>query len=151
MPGLVMEAVMGISYDLDFAAWAEEQAGLLRRGDFSALDTVNVAEEIAALGRTEERELGRRVASLVADLFRWKYQDGKHCEAWREVIRMRRRGARLILNESPSLQALAGDDLWLSLVWADAVVAIDLRIGETLPETLIWHLDQILDEDFWPD
>ena len=31
-------------YDIDFYAWANEQAALLRSGQFSAADTENIAE-----------------------------------------------------------------------------------------------------------
>jgi hypothetical protein len=45
------------NYDLDFYAWANEQASLLRAGKLSIADIKNIAEEIESIGRTEKREL----------------------------------------------------------------------------------------------
>jgi hypothetical protein len=42
-------------YDTDFYTWTQRQAELLARSDDPCLDTQNLAEEVAALGRTELR------------------------------------------------------------------------------------------------
>jgi hypothetical protein len=47
-------------YEHDFYAWANEQAALLRSGNFSAADIANIAEEIESMGRSEKRELINR-------------------------------------------------------------------------------------------
>jgi hypothetical protein len=44
-------------YDDDFYAWTQEQARLLRAGEFSAVDVANLAEEIESIGRSDRREL----------------------------------------------------------------------------------------------
>lgn len=142
---------MTFPYETDLAAWADEQAALLRSGNLAALDAPHLAEEIGAVCSNEKRELGRRVSLLTADLVRWKYQVGKRCEAWRRVIRMERTGARLVLEDSPSLRGLDDDARWCRLVWADAVVAIGLSIGQKLPDEPMWPMTTILDEHFWPD
>lgn len=142
---------MGTAYDIDVAAWASEQAALLVSGNLTALDTVNLADEIGAIARDERRELGRRVAALVAQLLCWKFQTGKRCEAWRRVIRMQREAVYCVLEESPSLNKLREDRRWLRLVWLDAVVAVGYQLGVALPEELAWPIDTILDENFWPD
>jgi hypothetical protein len=40
----------------DFYGWTQEQAKLLRSGEFSALDTETVAEEIESMGRSARRK-----------------------------------------------------------------------------------------------
>ena len=52
-------------YDLDFVAWANEQAALLRSGRLSEADIDHIAEEIESLGRTEKRELVSRLGVLL--------------------------------------------------------------------------------------
>ena len=51
-------------HDLDFHAWAVEQAGLLRAGRLAEADIAHIAEEIETLGRGERRELVNRLAVL---------------------------------------------------------------------------------------
>lgn len=63
---------MGNLYDTDIAAWASEQAALLRGRQWSALDIENIAEEIDSVGRTEKRELGSRMTVLLAHLLKWQ-------------------------------------------------------------------------------
>ncbi|KAG0163435.1 hypothetical protein DFQ30_000171 [Apophysomyces sp. BC1015] len=50
--------LMGTSYEKDVVAWSNEQAALLRAGQFSALDIEHLAEEIEDVGRC--RRQGRR-------------------------------------------------------------------------------------------
>ena len=44
-----------IEHEEDFYAWMVEQSRLLRAGEFSAIDAVNIAEEIESLGRSDRR------------------------------------------------------------------------------------------------
>ncbi len=49
-------------YERDFFAWANQQAALLRSGQFAQADIEHIAEEIESMGRGEKRELlGRLV------------------------------------------------------------------------------------------
>jgi hypothetical protein len=48
--------------ELDFHAWAEQQAGLLRAGRLSEADIAHIAEEIESMGRSQKRELVNRLA-----------------------------------------------------------------------------------------
>lgn len=56
------------SYDQDIAAWATEQAALLRAGRFDALDIEHLADEIEDVGKSEQRELANRLTVLIAHL-----------------------------------------------------------------------------------
>ena len=64
------------SYDADIIAWANEQARLLREGQFSKLDIEHIAEEIEDVGKSEKRELRNSMAVLLAHLLKWQYQPG---------------------------------------------------------------------------
>ena len=50
-------------YATDFHRWAETQAGLLRLRSANALDWDNLAEEIEALARNDQRDLASTVSS----------------------------------------------------------------------------------------
>jgi len=65
---------MTITYENDIIAWANEQAFLLRSGNFSTLDIQHIAEEIEDVGKSEQREIANRMAVLIAHLLKWQYQ-----------------------------------------------------------------------------
>jgi hypothetical protein len=78
-------------YDLDFYAWANEQAELLRAGKLSEADLEHIAEEIESMGKTEKRELVSRLTVLLLHLLKWQFQpEGSHrnnCFAPRSVTK----------------------------------------------------------------
>ena len=57
-------------YDLDFYAWADQQAALLRAGRLTEADIEHIAEEIESMGRREKRELVDHLAVLLLHLLR---------------------------------------------------------------------------------
>jgi hypothetical protein len=54
-----------VDYEEDFYAWTVEQARLLRASELSAIDAQNIAGEIESMGRSDRRELKRRLVVLV--------------------------------------------------------------------------------------
>lgn len=58
------------NHDLDFYAWANEQASLLRAGKLSSADVENIAGEIEGMGRGEKRELVNRLKVLSLHLLK---------------------------------------------------------------------------------
>ncbi len=140
------------SYDDDIIAWANEQARLLREGQFSKLDIEHIAEEIEDVGKSEKRELRNRMAVLLAHLLKWQYQTGYRGGSWQRTIREQRRGVLGCLKETPSLKNDLDQSDWWVWVWADAV---NLAVKETgldcFPESCPWDFEQIMDTNFWPD
>jgi hypothetical protein len=63
---------MQFSYETDFAAWAEQQAMLLRLGKWKALDQEHLAEELEGLSRSEQNELEHRLEVLTIHLLKWR-------------------------------------------------------------------------------
>jgi hypothetical protein len=64
----------GMLYAEDFYLWTQQQAALLRTGQWQELDYENLAEEIESVGRSAKRELGNRLEVLLAHLLKWQYQ-----------------------------------------------------------------------------
>ena len=52
-------------YEQDFYAWTQQQAASLREGKMHELDLANLAEEIESVGRSDKRELGKRLELIV--------------------------------------------------------------------------------------
>jgi len=144
---------MGTLYEDDVIAWAERQAALLRRGEWSQLDIHNIAEEIEDVGKSEKRELRHRMAVLVEHLIKWRWQPRRRGSSWLTTIRVQRIDIQKLLRKMPSLKNMMADAEFADEVWRDAVV-LALKEAEdeieNLPETNPWTLDQVMQPDFLP-
>jgi len=97
-------------YDNDFAAWADEQAALLRQRDrgINQLDWDNLAEEIEGMSRSDRREIVSRLEGLCQHLLKLAYQPRLDSPtSWLGSISRQRRGIARVLKESPSLRSYA--------------------------------------------
>ncbi|AUB83482.1 DUF29 domain-containing protein [Candidatus Thiodictyon syntrophicum] len=139
-------------YEQDIVAWADEQARLLRAGDFTLLDLEHIAEEIEDVGKSERRELKSRMAVLLAHLLKWQYQPERRGNSRRRTIRIQRRSVIRCLAETLSLKADLRDAGWWEQAWDDAIsnVLKEVEIDD-LPETCPWSMDDILNDEFWPE
>ena len=96
-------------YEQDFMRWAEAQGEGLRRaaeaGSNLPLDWYNLAEEIESLGRSQSRELRRRLANIVEHLLKLQFSPAIEPRAgWIETIGRERREIEDLLADSPSLR-----------------------------------------------
>ena len=139
-------------YDDDFFAWTKEQAALLRSGDLSLVDVLNLAEEIESMGKSLRRELRSRLIVLLAHLLKWRHQPGFRSRSWSATAREQRRQIRELLTESPSLRSLITREL--SRLYADAreTAADETGLAETVfPAKCPFTPEQILAADFLPE
>jgi hypothetical protein len=93
-----------VAYDEDFFAWTQEQARLLRAGEFSQMDVENVAEELESMGRSDKRELRSRLVLLIMHLLKWQYQPGFRSRSCTSTIGEQRDQVKEVLDDSPSLR-----------------------------------------------
>jgi hypothetical protein len=141
-----------VAYEEDFFAWTAEQAGLIRSGQFTSLDTVNVAEELEGMGRSVRREMRNRLAILLMHLLKWQYQPGLRSRSWSGIIREQRRQIADLLAESPSLKLLVGQDLGFAYGLATIKAVAETGLTETtFPAECPFTPDQIMAEDFLPE
>ena len=139
-------------YDEDFFTWTEEQARILRAGEFSRLDVANIAEEIEDMGKSVRRELRNRLAVLTMHLLKWRYQPGHRSRSWSATIREQREQIASLLDESPSLKPVLAQDL--AKIYS---ASVNKAVGETglaeisFPADCPFNPDQILAVDFLPD
>lgn len=139
------------AYDEDFFAWTQEQAGLLRTGQFSQLDTENIAEEMEDMGRSIRHELRSRLAVLIMHLLKWQYQPSHRSPSWSATIDEQRDQVTELLRESPSLKSVPLQDL--PKIYRSAV---NKAVGDTgfpkrtFPGECPFTVEQVLSEDFLP-
>jgi hypothetical protein len=140
------------AYDEDFFAWTEEQARLLRCGEFSQLDAENIAEEVEDMGRSLRRELRNRLAILTMHLLKWRYQPGHRSRSWSVTIEEQRGQVAELLDESPSLKPVLTRDLTKIYKLAVTKALRDTGLSEaTFPAACPFTAEQILSEDFLPE
>ncbi len=140
------------TYTRDFYAWANEQAALLRSGDFARADIANIAEEIESLGKTEKRELVSRLAGLLAHLLKWRFQPGLRGNSWRLTIEEQRYKIADHVEDNPSLDATR--DEAIATAYRYARVEAERETGlprNVFPVACPWTYAQIVDEAFWPE
>jgi hypothetical protein len=139
------------NYDTDLYAWTQAQADALRAKQWEALDLDHLAEEIESLGVKQRHAVDSHLRILLLHLLKWVYQPTQSWPSWLRGI-----DARHELNWRLSRNLSLRSKLPVSLAWAypraKQLAAQDTGLPlATFPATCPWSLEQLLDEDFWPD
>ena len=145
---------MGIAYEKDIVAWANEQASFIRAGRFDLLDLEHIAEEIEDVGKSEQRELENRMAILLAHLLKWQYQPARRGASWQKTIKVQRTQVNRRIQKTPSFKHTLQDTEWWEDTWGDAITQASKETGIELtvfPEICPWTPEQILDLEFFPN
>lgn len=136
-------------YETDFYAWTLEQSRLLKAGDFTHLDVVNLIEEIESLGKQQRQELRNRLGILIGHLLKWNYQPDKRSKIWRATIREQRREISQLLQENSSLKPYLIEAIALAhKSGLDLVVKETPLDYEDLPDDCPYSPEQLFDPDF---
>ena len=138
-------------HDLDFHAWTQEQLRLIRSGRLDELDLSHLQEEIESMGASERRELGNRLAVLLAHLLKWQFQPERRGRSWQLTIKEQRNRIQRVLRQNPSLRPSLLETV--ADVYSDArlMAARETDRDETaFPQDCPWSADIILNETFWP-
>jgi predicted nucleic acid-binding Zn-ribbon protein len=139
-------------YENAFDAWAQQQAAALRAKDWAALDLEHLAEEVEDLRKVERNAIRSRLRLAVSHLLKWRAQPERRSESWRATITEARRRIQEDLESSRNLAR----ELDAFLAWAyprgrrEAAKDTGLPLA-TFPEACPWPIEQVLDEDFWPE
>jgi hypothetical protein len=120
-------------YETDFHRWAETQAGLLRVRSANALDWDNLAEEIAALARNDQRDLASRIQTVLDHLIRLAASPAADPRrGWERTLIVQRDGIHKLLADSPSLRPLVAGIIAAELPTARRLALLSLaEHGET--------------------
>jgi hypothetical protein len=145
-------------YDLDFHAWAEEQAESLRALALSRTNTPrpvdwdNLIEEVADLARARVRELESRYFRLLTHLLKWQFQPEARSSGWSGTIVEQRYRIGRILKENPSLRPRREAMMLEGYEGAIAQAAAETGLARSIfPSSCPYSLAQIEAEDFLPD
>ncbi|HSO84719.1 DUF29 domain-containing protein [Thiocapsa sp.] len=139
---------MQSTYDLDFYAWANTQAALLRSGRIDQADIEHIAEEIESMGKSELRELENRLARLFTHLLKWQFQPNRRSRSWTLTIKEQRRRLHRHLAQNPSLKAKLEQAVLDA--YGDAILEAARETGlaeETFPPVCPFTIEQILNDE----
>ena len=134
-------------YEHDFAAWAQEQARLLRERRFEELDLDRLIEEVTDLGKAERaRQIVAHFLKLQYSPASWPRRGGK------ETIRTQRMDLEEILSPTLRRELLANlDAVYARAKQSAARDLLEDRVDEkVLPDTCPFSIEQILDPDWFP-
>ncbi len=140
------------AYDIDFYAWANDQAAKLRTRQLAALDIDNIAEELEALGRSEKKELTNRLTILLAHLLKWQYQPNKRSVSWEVTIDNQRLQITDHLRDNPSLKTQLDDAIVRAYRLAIGQARKQTKLDKSVfPEQCPYTQEEIFAQDFWPN
>ncbi len=126
-------------YEKDFSKWANTQARLLKKGEYSKLDIDNLIEEIEDLSKREKQRLISHLEILLMHLLKVKFQPEMHTVSWDLSIKEARHKANKALRENPSLKSKLKEILEDAYFTARLKAALETKMPEkTFPEICPW-------------
>ncbi len=141
------------TYETDFYLWTQQQAALLRQGEFNRvdLDLANIAEEIESMGKRDRRAIGGYLQNILMHLLKWQYQPQRRGISWKLSIRNGREQILDLLEESPSLKPQMDFFIQKEYPRARNNAADETGLPLTMfPEACPFTVEQITG-DYWPD
>jgi Domain of unknown function DUF29 len=143
--------------DGDFCGWLANQASILRSGNYSALDSVNIAEELEGMAALQRDKVVSLLRVVLVHLLKWHYSKIRRSESrWKISLVTARvdmtdilEDSRILRNELPSLLAKAYRG-------ARSVAGTQMGLAKRdwqrlFPDICPWTESQVLDEDFFPE
>jgi hypothetical protein len=145
-----------VHMDEDFYGWLLDQVAALRRLRPESLDWENLAEELEAMGRSEESALESHLENLLIHLLKWRYQPNKRTGSWEATIGNSRDRITKLLRRSPSLKSKVDEAFSeayrLARREAGGQMGLTRREWErVLPASCEWNLTVARDDNFWPE
>ena len=138
-------------HDRDFYTWTHQQADLLREGRFNELDSDHLIEELESMGARERRELGNRLAVLLAHLLKWKYQPERSGNSWRRTIKIQRIDIKDLLADNPGLKSELGEIFAKAYRKARVLAADETQFDEAaFPDESPFAFQEVLNLEFLP-
>ena len=104
----------------DVVRWAQEQARLLREGDFGRLDIEHIAVGSKTWAKPSSGSSPAGSAVLLAHLLKWRFQPQLRTKSWRARWTFSAR-ARATYGGDSQLEGDAPDPEWQDDIWLDAL------------------------------
>lgn len=139
------------TYESDFYRWTQQQADLLRKGAWSAMDVEHLIEEIESMGRSQRDAIRSHLVIVIMHLLKWIYQPERRGNSWHDSIVNGRIQMDDLLENNPSLkpqlQSLVEKAYGKAKRYASQETQLSLA---TFPEDCPLTIGQIT-SNYWPD
>ena len=150
-----------MDHPVDFVAWADEQAAILRRlnetrvNDVDALDLERLAEEVQEMADVKRDHLRIALSRIVEHLLKLEHSpDVDPRRGWRVSVVEHRSRAETLLDDSGTLRAEVPSMVPRAWSTGRKLAVKGLQIyghdAVDVPADCPWTLDQILDDAFEP-
>lgn len=141
-----------IDYNVDYYAWTNEQAQLLRAGQLQEIDLEHIIEELETMGRSEKRALESRIIVLLTHLLKWQYQPVRRGKSWELTIKGQRANCLDVLDDNPSLKSKLDEMFIKSYYRAKIEAAKETGLDESVfPDECPYTVSQLFDNTYYPD
>jgi hypothetical protein len=147
------EYKMAALHNQDFYAWTQQQAQLLKAGQFNLLDVQSLIEELEIMGASEKRTLMSRLEVLLMHLLKWQYQPTLQGRSWLLTIEEQRERIIDHLADNPSLKNPDNLQAALNKAYQYAVRSAEKETGlarSAFPKSCPYTLEQVMDMEFYP-
>lgn len=140
----------------DYYDWIRRQASMLREHRPPFLDWKNLAEELDAIGRSEESALESQLERVLAHLLKWACQPNHRSGSWEALIENGRDLIQRQLKKSSShkhkLSEMFEAAYPLARRTAGGDIGLDKRQWEErFPDRCTWRLDEVMNHNFRPE
>ncbi|RKZ42928.1 MAG: DUF29 domain-containing protein [Gammaproteobacteria bacterium] len=143
---------MNVAYEQDFYSWTNNNVELLREGKLSEIDRINIAEELEAMGKSQQHALVSRLAVLLMHLLKWQYQPEKCSRSWELTIIEQRHEIFELIEDSPSLKHTLEEKL--AKAYQKSLIKAERETGiryTKFPHSCPYTLEEVLDKQFYPE
>ena len=136
----------------DFFDWSMEQAALLKAGRLSEIDVDLLAEEIEDMGKEIRNACFSFIRHILEHFLKLRYSSRHETENhWRTEIA----NFRIELEDRLTKSIVNQIDLDALYIQASRLAKTGMReesgFADRLPAVCPWTLDQVRDEDYWPE
>jgi hypothetical protein len=136
-------------YEHDFYSWTQEQARLIREGEWARVDRDNVAEELQSLGRTEFSKLESALRVLLLHMLKWDHQPALRSRSWVLSIEAQRIEIEDVLADNPGLRPRFAEAVTRGYRRARIEAAKETGLDtKAFPETCTYAADDIFKRGF---
>ena len=145
-------------YDADFFEWTREQSAALRRRlaerANTDLDLENLAEEIESLGSRDRRAVESTITRIIEHLLKLEHSPAVWPRrGWQISVTKQRIRLRRLFRDSPGLRSGVdvGEPYSDARRLTEQGLTRDTGAEAAIPISCPYTLEQIADEDFWPE
>jgi len=113
---------------------------------------VNILQRKSRAWAKLKRRTHNRLAALLLQLPKWRFQPSRRGSSWEATIKIQRRDLRRHLADSPSLKSKLPEAI--ADAYGNAIIGAEAETGvaeSTFPADCPWSFEQMMADDFWPE